>query len=427
MDRPVPARSDAEIEALVERHYRWNFRVNLVQGILWWLGVSFLSSSTIIPLFISKLTDSTWPLGLAAMLAQGGWYLPQLFAANWTERLPRRKPAAISLGFLLELVPTWLLVIPAVLAGRWAILALALFLVFYALRYLGGGAAGPAWQDLIARVIPVERRGGFWGLTSSLGTISGVAASALSAWLLMTYPFPTSFVLILALAAAVSTVSWFFLFPVRELARPVPEPRRSQRQFFAGLPRLLRQDEPFRRFLLARGLLALAGMGLGFVTVAAVRRWGVADGTVGIYTAVLMAGQGVGSLAFGLLADRRGHKLSLEWAAGLYAVAFALVWLAADARWYYLVFALLGAGQGAQLVSGILVVMEYGEPQRRPTYIGIASTTIGLVNMVGPLLGAWLAGIDYGLLFALNTAISLAALVTMRWWVQEPRWAVKTG
>jgi hypothetical protein len=39
------------------------------------------------------------------------------------------------------------------------------------------------------------------------------------------------------------------------------------------------------------------------------------------------------------------------------------------------------------------------------------------------LLGAWLVTISYGWLFALSAGVNLVALVLMRWWVQEPRWA----
>ena len=64
--------------------------------------------STIIPLFVSKLTTSTLALGLVAMLSQGGWHLPQLLSANLVERLSRRKPVIINLGFFLERLPLWL-------------------------------------------------------------------------------------------------------------------------------------------------------------------------------------------------------------------------------------------------------------------------------------------------------------------------------
>jgi MFS family permease len=421
LDQPVPQLGEEELASLVERHYRWNFSVNLVEGSAFFLGLGFLSSSTIVPLFITKLTASPWPVGLAAMLGQAGWFLPQLVSANWIERLPRRKPVAVNLGLLLEQLPTWLLVIPAFLASTWAGLALVLFLAILAWRNLGGGLVAPAWQDMIARVIPVRRRGLFWGSTALIGTLLGTAAAALAAWLLGAVPFGLNFAVIFALAALVFTSGWFFMATTREPPHPVRRPRQSQREFLAGLPVLLRADAPFRRFLVAYGLLGLGGMALGFVAVSAIQRFGVADSTVALYTGALLLGQGLGSLAFGLYADRHGHKSALEWAAGLFTLAFVLAWLVPAASWYFPVFFTLGVALGTRLNSGLLVVWEFCEPQRRPTYIGVASTAMGLVSIAGPLVAASLAGVSYRLLFAVSAAINLAALGTLRWWVQEPR------
>jgi MFS family permease len=148
---------------------------------------------------------------------------------------------------------------------------------------------------------------------------------------------------------------------------------------------------------------------------------------VGVFTAALLVGQTLGNLAFGFLADRFGHKLSLELSALASFLAFTLAWLAASANWYYAVFALLGITLGGIIVSGILVSMEFSEPERRPTYAGMANTAVGLVSVVAPLLGAWLASKGYNWLFALSAGINLLALILMRWWVKEPRQArVKT-
>jgi len=423
LDRPVPEQSDAELAAYTQRHFRWNFAVNLADGVFFWFGLSFFSASTIVPLFISKLTNSTIPIGVAAMIAQSGWYLPQILSANWVEQLPRRKPFVVSLGLLLERFPVLLLFVAALLAGRSPGAALGLFLLAYAWRSLGSGVVGTAWQDLIARVIPLERRGFFWGLTSALGTGAGVLGSMASAWILRTYAFPTSFAYLFGVAAALMLLSWLAMAQSREAVQPIQEPRQNQHQFLVSLPGLVRQDPPFRRFLVARVLLALGMMGMGFVTVSAVQRWGVSDGVVGIYTAALLLGQTAGNLVFGLRADRHGHKSSLEWAGLCFFAAFALAWLAPAPGCYYLVFFLLGAGTGSVFVSGILVVFEFSRPAKRPTYVGLANSIVGLANLGGPLLATWLAGrrIDY--VFAFSAALSLAAWGAMRWWVQEPRWA----
>jgi len=256
-----------------------------------------------------------------------------------------------------------------------------------------------------------------------IGAGTGAAGSALSAWLLKTFSFPVNFAYTFAIAAAAITLSWFFLALTREPVQPVSAPPQSNRQFWAGLPSILRQDRNFRRYLVARTTMAMGSMGVGFITVAAVARWQVSDGTVGIYTGSLLVGQTVGNLAVGWLADRVGHKLSLEFGALSSTLAFALAWLAPSPEWFYVVFVLLGISSAAIIVSGILVVMEFCEPRRRPTYVGLANTAVGLVSIVAPLLGAWLAGVSYAWLFALSAVVNLLSLVAMRWWVQEPRWA----
>jgi hypothetical protein len=175
-DRPAARVTDAEVEAQRDRDYRWNFAVNLLDGAAFWFGLSFASSSTIVPLFISKLSDATWPLAAIAVLGQGGWYLPQLFTARNVERLSRKKPVVVNLGFFLERLPMWLLIVAAIVARETPGLSLALLLVAFGWHVIGAGIVATAWQELIARCFPVERRGRFLGLTTFIGTGMGAAA-----------------------------------------------------------------------------------------------------------------------------------------------------------------------------------------------------------------------------------------------------------
>jgi MFS family permease len=379
-----------------------------------------------VPLFISKLTTSPIPIGIAALLAQGSWYLPQLFTANFIERSPAMKPLVINLGFFLERFPLWLLVGSALLAAQSPPLALILFLTAYAWHGLGAGMLGPAWQDMIARCFPVQKRGRFLGLSSSLGTLTGVAGSALSIWLLANYAFPDNFTLLFLLAAGAILLSWGFLVFVRE---PIPVNHtfhQTRREFLSSLSGILRSKPNFRRFIMARLLLVLGTMGIGFITLSAIQIWGVSDGMVGTYTTMQLVGQGIGTLLMGLLADRTGNKLSLELSALASGLGFFLAWIAPSQYFYLAIFLLLGFANGGTMVSGILVVMEFAEPERRPTYIGITNTGVGIMGMIAPMLGTGLATLSYPWLFGLSALVSLLAAGAMRFWVQEPRFANTT-
>ncbi len=423
VDPAPPARSAIDIAREVEHNYRWNFAFNLLDGATFWLGLSFMSSATIMPLYVSKLTTSQLAIGLIGVIANSGWFLPQLFTANTVQRLPRRKPVVVNLGFFTERLPLWLLPLSALLAVQEPTLALLLFFLGYAGHAVGAGVVATAWQDLVARIFPADRRGTFFGITTFVGNGTGALGAVFSAWLLAMLVFPVNFVATFTLAAVFITLSWAFLALAREPEQSVTAPRQSNRQFWAGLPRIMRADHNFRRYVNARLLMVLGGMGAGFLTVAAVSKWQVSDGTVGLYTLMLLIGQTLGNAGSGLLADRRGHKLPLEIGALLLASAYLLAWLAPEPAWYFAVFLLLGVGTGVAVVSGTMIVLEFSPADLRPTYTGLINTAMGVLGMASPLIGAWLASRSYNLLFVLSALFCLAGLAGLRFRVREPRWA----
>lgn len=422
LDRPVLPRSESEIAAEVEQNYRWNFTVNLLDGIIFWFGMSFASATTIVPLFISKLSLNPLLIGLVAVVAQASWYLPQILTASHIEKLPRKKPVMVNLGFFAERLPMFLWPLAPLVALQSPALALTLFFIGYIWHGLGAGLVAPAWQDIIGRCFPVNRRGRFFGITTFAGTGVGTIGALLSSSLLEAVPFPLNFVYLFLFAALAINLSWGFLALTREPVQPALSTAPEAGQFWTKLAHILRHDHNFRAFLQARLLLSLGGLGAGFITIAAIERWHVPDSTVALYTAALLLGQTAGNLLAGLLADRFGHKLSLEIGGSAAVLAFTLAWLAPSATWYYLIFAGWGMAYGITIVSGILIILEFSRPAHRPTYIGITNTAVGIASTVAPLLGGWLAEFSYSWLFALSAGINLLALALLYGQVKEPRW-----
>lgn len=424
LDIPLPERTDVELEAEREHHYRWNFTVNLIDNVFFWFSLSFISATTILPLFVSKLTDSPIPIALLAMLAQSSWFLPQLLAAGVTERIPRMKPIVINVGLLTERLPMLLLPLAAFISLRSPILALILFFFAYAWHGFGAGLIAPGWSNLLARCFPVNRRGRFFGIASFVGTALATAGALVSSWMLNAFPYPTNFVYIFLVAAAGVFISWGFLALTREpagLDTTTPPQVHSQGRSRRKMLAILRGDRNFRRFLTVRILSSFATMGEGFLTVAAVRLWGVSDGAIAYFTAAMLLGQTGGNLLAGFVADRVGHKLSLELGYLALTASFAIAWLAPSWVWFFPVFVLLGIGAGTRIVSGVLIPLEFARPEHRPSYVGISNTAMGIGAALAPLVGGALAWFGYDLLFGVGTALGVVAFIAMRWAVSEPR------
>lgn len=423
LDPPVAVRSEDEIAEEMNRNYSWNFAVNLMDGAFFWFGASFISATTILPLFISKLSDNPLWVALLAVLSQASWYLPQLFAAGATERVPRKKPIVVNIGLLTERLPLWLLPVAALLALRAPVAALLLFFFAYAWHGFGAGVIAPAWTDMIGRCFPVDKRGWFFGLSSFIGTGLGAISAIFSGWLLDAFPFPVNFAYAFGIAALFITVSWVFIALTREPVQGVPEELHDEPSRSNGkLKAILRKDHNFNWFLISRVLASFARMGSGFLTVAAIQHWDVADSMVAYFTVALLVGQTLGNLLAGVLADRYGHKMALEWGLWASTLGFALAWWADAPDWYYPIFLLIGVSNGMTMVSGVLIPLEFSRPENRPTYVGISNTVHGIGSMLAPLVGGLIANAaGYSWVFAPSALLGLAVLVIMYALVREPR------
>ena len=144
------------------RSFKYNFTLNLFEAGFFGLGIGISSYQTILPLFVSNLTESAILIGLIPAIHLAGWQLPQLFLANRVSRQKRYKPMVLALTiherlpFLGLAIAAWFL--PDI--GK----QLTLVLVFIMLIWqgLGGGVTAIAWQSLMSKIIFPNRWGAFF-------------------------------------------------------------------------------------------------------------------------------------------------------------------------------------------------------------------------------------------------------------------------
>lgn len=407
----------------IERNYRWNFLVNTLDGASFWFGMSFFSSTIILPLFVSHFTDNPLFIGLIPFLGWAGVFLPQLFVANAVERAPRKKFFPVTLGFFLERLPIFLLA-PATyfLATSQPILALVIFFVLYTWHNFGVGVIIVGWQDMIAKIIPVEKRGRFFGITNFIGNGTGILGAMALPFVLDKFTFPLGYVFSFTVTAALFFLSWVFLSLTREPAVHSSKPSVSQLDYMRSLPEVLRRDRNFRMYLLSQIVFSLSGMATGFLVVYTVQTWNLPDAEASGFMIALQIGLALANLFFGFLADRKGHKLSLEICMLLSGLSLVLAIIAPSPLWFFPIFFLRGAVNAGSFVSGISIVFEFTEAENRPTYIGLANTIPGVAGSIAPLIGGWLAGaMGYQSMFILSAIIGVVSWVILRFAVREPR------
>ena len=380
---------------------------------LFMAALGLLGPVTLVPLFVSKLTDDPLAIGALTAAFHLGW-LPQLFAAGYVERSARKLPLALVFtGF--ERLPALGLALCALAApslGPGLVLALVLLCRFG--QTAAGGLATTPWLDLVARAVPADRRGRFMGTFTMVGHLLGAGAAALAALLLEWLPYPYGFAACFGLAFLILMIGWAPLFLVVEPPGAEPRPARAFGEELAELPAILGRDRAFRRFLLGLSLAALGTMSTGFLVVYAVGRLGATDELAAWYTAVVLVAQVAINPALGWLADRRGFG-AVGRAAALAGVGLAgVALLAPDPLWLVAAFAMLGVSQAGTMLARVAGPIEFAPPDRRPTYVALSSALVSAVAAAAPLIGGQIvAQLGYAWLFAASGAFSLAGAIAL--------------
>lgn len=411
-----------DVDHQAEANVRWNFGVNLIDGTFYSLGLNLVSQTTIMPLLLSELTMSKVAIGLIPATYNLSYLLPQLLTANYSERLRYMKPFVLLVGSLGERLPylliglfVWWLAVPAPTA------ALIAFYLLWATTAASNGIVTPAWYSMIAKVIPVRLRGLWSGLAHSLGALLGIAGAVLAERILERWTFPGNYGLCFIVAFVSVSISWVGLALTREPASPALKPPAQQGRYLRQLPALLRRDGNYARFLVGRSVANVGTMAAGFLMVYGKEQIPGAVEQVGTLTAILVGGQAVMNLLWGLVADRWGHKMVLCGAALSMAAAVTTAAVASSSSGLWVAFALLGASLSADTVSRMNIILEFCTAEDRPTYIGLTNTLLAFA-MLAPAVGGWLATwAGYRATFAVAAAISLLGGMLLAFWVREPR------
>jgi MFS family permease len=401
-------------------HYRRNFAALLGDYIGFALGMTFASTTTVLPALVGYMTDSEVAVGLLSTVSNGAWLLPQLIYANLITHKRRKKPY-VTLGAIIGR-PFILFYAAALGLGIYQYPILALLLLFGAqIIFFGTDAlAAVAWFDVVSKAIPDRRRGRLFGGGQLISGLLAIGAGAVIAALLAADgpPFPQNYAVILALAGfclLFSLFSWLF---VVEPDEPVEESRRAWRDYLPQLVNTLHQDRAFARLILVRLLAGCDGLALGFYVLFATRELGLPPETVGLFTAAQTVGRILSSVILGTLAERAGSHRVVQFATGIGMTAplMGLALLLAGAQGNTttaVIFAWVFLTIGVTISSGMLGYYNYvlglAPTGQRPTYIGLLNTMSGVL-VVLPTIGGWLLrATSYNVLFGLTAAILIIA------------------
>ena len=275
-------------EAYLQRHLPFNLFAFLVDAGGYWLGMSLLSSQTILPFFVKELGGSDLLVGVIPSLTSL-YLLPQLFAAQMTERRVIQSKTVLGIAFLERFYLGMLAVVAYFLAKPSPGLTIFCLFLLLGLNALTMGVNMPGYATMLTKTIPANKRGRLWGIAGGIGGIIALGGAKVSAWLLQTYGMPLGFTYCFLLGFVILMVTVVPLGFVREpeaLHRPDPLPLKV---FWSESWALLRKSRGFFRLIAAESLFSVPWIAPAFYTAYAKDHFHATYAALGQFTMMQIA------------------------------------------------------------------------------------------------------------------------------------------
>ena len=368
-----------------ERIYRRNFFAFLADNLLFTIAISIIGSTTVIPDFVRQLTSSEILIGLCSSLFTIGFTLPQLFVARYIVRYARKKWWFVGPNIPIRFVILIFAGIAVLLGKEQPSLILLAFFICYSIAAFGDGLVGVPWADLAGTSLDHRWRARMFGITTAVtGVLMLLIAPLMGLVLGDNGPgFPNNYAILFGASGALFAISILPGLFIHELpGGKAVEKLTTLGEFLPDLGRVLRDDVPFRAFILLRVLTSLFMMAAPFYIGYATVQLGLSSG---VAVPVLLAMQTTGSVAGAVMYTWLGARSNLLYLrlALLGAVLLPICALLAGTIGplpLYLGFLLSGLATSGNLYSCYVNwVVGYANADRRPIYVGLSNTVAALI------------------------------------------------
>lgn len=367
---------------------------------------------------INPKTTLAWLLGVVgapvALIAwlvpirESGSMLPQLMIASWIRQFSQRKGVWV-IGGLLQALS--LLAMGLVAWTTTGLLAGLLIIACLVVFSLARGLCSVASKDVIGKTIPKTRRGRLNGLASSL---SGWLALAFGIYTLLQPPSDDDSVFYVSLligAALLWVLATLVYRTIDEAPGATEGGANGMREAFARLS-LLRDDAPFRRFVITRALLLCSALSAPYYVVLG-QELSTGLSMLGAFLVANGLANSLSSMVWGRLSDHSSRQVMIRAAflASLLGPVVIAIHLWAGLpesvhAWLFPVaFFVLGVAHSGVRVGRKTYVLDMAGGNKRTDYVAVGNSLIGLI-----LLATGLFGLLSGLIGAAGMLLLLSAI-----------------
>jgi MFS family permease len=417
------ATREAQYEKFVWDNLRRNYLGNYLHGMLGMTGFRLVNAPTFLPAYLHMISGSNTIVGLGIALQQVGGVISPIFGASKIEHRTKVMPAALWMGGLARTAVLGIAVSGWLLKGNALVVSILGFMLMFGIFM---GAQRVVFSLLMAKVIPISRRGRLQAWRNATGGLIAAGLAALAGrYFIGPNLFGNGYGTTFVFAFVLTTLGlWALQFLLKE---PEPPTTRAQGKFRDRLrefPRLITEDRAYAYFLVVQMLASSGRIAVPFYGLYVGASIHMTGELLGLLTTSFLLADTLSNLIWGYLGDKTGFRLVLLFSILTWA-ASTLLLIEVHSLWaIVLAFAGLGAGQSGYNMSAQTMILEFGARDDLPMRIAVSATAESITATLGPLIGGKIADLfGYNVVFGISIGVLVAGLLFLMIAVKEPRTA----
>jgi MFS family permease len=347
--------------------------------------------------------------------------MPSIFVAAYLESLDRKKPYILGVGTFQRLPFLVIGILSLFFSISHPKLMIALTLILLFAFYCFGGLGIPSWYDMVAKVTPLKYRGRLFAIRGMGSYIVGILAGLLIKTILDTYPYPLDFTLLFIIGSLIIFLSLVTLAFIKEPVYPIKKEKVKISQHLQGLPKILKTNHQFLRFLIAQSFFIMAISSGTFYSIYTLSRFSLDESFTGTITIISACAYIIANPILGIIGDRIGHRLNFIIGSFSLALASLILLISKNLIIFSGIFVLFSISNGVRLLSPLNMTAEYCKPEDRPSYIALRGLFLTPASILSIGMGLVADNLGYDILFIIALVLSLISTLLFIFWVHEPR------
>jgi len=375
-------------------NFRKNYYLAILNGIFYNISYAFMGGTTVLPLFISTITNSRIFVGLVTTIETASWPLPQIFAASMVEHKKTKKSLYIVMAVLRSISLLMIFLFIVIFAKIEKSLFLGCFIILFSVYSLAGGISGIPFMDIIGKIFPSHKRGTLWAWRMSIGGSFGVLAGFVVRYIIKKIEYPLNFGILFLIATFFISLGFIAFSLMNE---PISKGESGERKKFTvfigqGI-KSLKKDNNFKNLFFLRIFLGINAMAIPFYILFIKEQQPFEISSVGLFVSAQTFGAIISNLLWGNLSKYKGNHSVLRVTAIISILPPSLIMIShffpPNLCFALVIFIFLGITIQGTWLGFPNALLDIAPDKKRPTYVGFMNTMIApalFLPIVGGIL-----------------------------------------